>query len=318
MDKGKKPFNRLLVTGGSGFLGQAIVARLLDDGWEVVVIDNLVGGMVLPDQQGLTIFKDDISNPAVFERIPEIDAVIHLASLSSSEISFERPVDELSASLIGATRLVDFCKQKGVNRFIFASSMSVYGNIGKSKEGFRVDENDSVELLSYYAIGKKAVEDLLLFEQSPVFTPVSLRFFNLYGPNQNLLNTKQGMVSIFLAQLFKGSNVVVRGDVGRIRDFVYIDDAVEAVLSALSMDSVSGIFNISTNQGTSVIKLIETMGRVLAIQPRTVVESGTPGDLFAIVGDNAKAKSVLRWTPKYDLLSGLQSTMRNMEKGSEY
>ncbi|MGE5832790.1 MAG: NAD-dependent epimerase/dehydratase family protein, partial [Methanomicrobiales archaeon] len=245
----------LLVTGGAGFIGSHLARRCLSLGHEVTVIDNLATGQRGNVPPGAAFIEGDISDEATLDRIPpgRIDAVLHLAAQSSGEISDERPDLDLRVNTLGTLLLLSFCRRRGIPRFLYASSMAVYGDPPRNP----VSEEVPCHPLSFYGISKRASELYIDHFGRAGLATTCFRMFSVYGPGQDLSNLKQGMVSIFLAYLLEGKPIHVKGSGDRFRDFVYIDDVVEAWIRALDQPATYGkVYNLATGVRTLVRELV--------------------------------------------------------------
>ena len=299
---------KYLVTGGGGFIGSHIAYHLLERGHDVVVVDNLATGQQENVPPEAKLVNTDISCPEGLELLPEdhYDAVFHLAAQSSGEISHEDPVHDLNTNALGTLLLLEWCRRNEVPRFLFASSMAVYG----LTDQMPVRENQSLEPHSFYGISKLAAEQYVRHYAHLGMQTTILRMFNVYGPGQNLTNLKQGMVSIYLAFLIQEEPVLVRGSLDRFRDFIYIDDVVDAWLACLDNPASHGrVYNLGSGRQTFVRELLPELIRAWGHDPSTYpVEQGegTPGDQFGIYGDIAALCNEIGWQPNVDLTEGLR------------
>ena len=211
---------RYLVTGAAGFIGAALASRLMKEGNQVVTIDNLSTGNISNIPDGVKFIEGDCGNQDVYSNIPNdpFDAIFHIAGQSSGEISFDDPIYDIRTNAESTLLLLKFALKNNCKRFIFASTMSVYG----IKPERPVKENEDCHPESFYGIAKLASEHYLrVYEQFGIDT-TSLRLFNVYGPGQNMDNLRQGMVSIFLAQMLKDKSIHVKGSADRFRDFIHV------------------------------------------------------------------------------------------------
>lgn len=293
-----------LVTGVGGFIGAAVAVRLLAAGHRVVGVDNLTTGYVENVPPGCDFFKADCQDATLYERLPALryDAIMHIAGQSSGEISFDDPVYDLRTNAESTLHLLKFALKVGCSRMIYASTMSVYG----MQPDHPVCEDAPCFPHSFYGVGKLASEHYLrLYEQYGVAS-TSLRLFNVYGPGQNMANLRQGMVSIFMAMMIADNRIHVKGAPDRYRDFVNINDVVDAFLLCLdNPDSRGGIFNIAGSGKVTVGQLIEKM---VALHPHVVdvkFEGSTAGDIPGIHADLAHAAKVLGYAPKVAIDDGL-------------
>ena len=298
---------RYLVTGGAGFIGSHIARGLLSSGHKVWIVDNLTTGSLENVPPDSTFAQLDLSLPETFDSLPDVpfDAVLHLAAQSSGEVSFEKPVYDLQTNVLGTLLLLHWCYQRGIRRFLYASSMSIYGDVGDEP----VSETHPCRPKSFYGIGKHASEHYLRIFSEKGMQTTAFRMFNVYGPGQNLANLKQGMVSIYLAYILKGEPVLVKGSKDRFRDLVYIDDVVDAWVAALDNPIAFGkTYNLGSGQKTFVWQLLEEEIRAFGYDPATYsiqYTEGTPGDQFGIWADISRVKADIGWGPHTTLSAGL-------------
>ncbi len=295
---------RYLVTGAAGFIGSAIAKRLITEENEVVTIDNLSTGNRSNIPEGTTFIKGDCSDPGAYEQIEKtrFDAIFHIAGQSSGEISFDDPIYDIRTNAESTLRLLKFSVRNGCSRFIFASTMSVYGQ----KPDHPVGENEECRPESFYGVAKLASEHYLRIYRQYGIRSTSLRLFNVYGPGQNMTNMKQGMISIFLAQMLDQQKILVKGSKDRFRDFVHVDDVVEAFVRCLKNKKSEGrSINIGTGKRTLVSEIIKIL---VSTQKKNIpvhYEGNTPGDVFGIYSDTSLMNEVLGSWPKTDLSDGL-------------
>ena len=299
----------VLVTGAGGFIGSALASRLLSDGYNVVTIENFTTGYKSNIPKGCILVEGDCQDQSTVAKLEkfELDIIYHVAGQSSGEISFENPIYDLETNTKSTLLLLNLAMKVKCKKFIYASTMSVYGDKGKQL----VSEDEILSPKSFYGIGKIASEHYLRIYQEFGINSTSLRLFNVYGPGQNLNNLKQGMVSIFLAQALASKKIHVKGSKLRFRDFVYIDDVVEAfILSSKRKEFGFEILNICTGVSTSIERLILLLKRSLPFDFSVRYEGKTPGDQFGIAGNNKKASKIIGWRPVISLDNGLYKTCK--------
>lgn len=286
---------KYLVTGGAGFIGSVIARKLMASGYDVVIVDNLSTGYLSNVPQGALFIEGDVSDSETIEKLLELrfDAILHIAGQSSGEISFEDPVYDLNSNTTSTLRLLDYAKKTGCKRFIYASTMSVYGE-QKSKEQF--GEHDIANPKSFYAVGKLASENYMkIFHQQYNIDCTSLRYFNVYGLGQNMENLKQGMVSIYLKQFIDDAfeHIEVKGSLERFRDLSYVDDIADVTIDSIENKSFyNETFNVGTGRKITVKYMLELMQKLLESTKEIKLSSGTPGDQFGIYANNQKLKTV--------------------------
>ncbi len=299
---------KYLVTGGAGFIGSAIANRLVSKGHQVYILDNLLTGFASNVPKGAEFLEHDISDRSTFNRLPDIrfDAVFHLAAQSSGEISHEEPAYDLLTNTLGTLLLLRWCRDHSVKRFLYASSMGIYGDV----PDMPVSEDRCCLPLSFYGITKQASENYIRYFSSNGMQTTVFRMFNVYGPGQNLSNMKQGMVSIYVAYVLRGEPIVVKGPRDRFRDFIYIDDVVEGWLQSLDAHQTSGkTYNLATGTRTKVHDLIESLLRAFGQEHEAYpiqYADGTPGDQFGIYADVSRLQRDLGWQPRVALDEGLR------------
>lgn len=301
---------RYLVTGAAGFIGAALASRLIKEGNQVVTIDNLSTGNISNIPDGVKFIEGDCGNQDVYSNIPNdpYDAIFHIAGQSSGEISFDDPIYDIRTNAESTLLLLKFALKNNCKRFIFASTMSVYG----IKPERPVKENEDCHPESFYGIAKLASEHYLrVYEQFGIDT-TSLRLFNVYGPGQNMDNLRQGMVSIFLAQMLKDKRIHVKGSADRFRDFIHVDDVVESFLRCLSCDkSKSEIINIANGKATKVKEIIDLLVSSQEEKIEVVYQGGTPGDIHGIFADITQIKNIFGDWQKIELKEGIAEMVKS-------
>ncbi len=298
---------KVIVTGGAGFIGSHLVKRLLSLGHEVVIIDNFSSGNRGNVPAGINCMEIDLSETDFIARLPDgnYDAVCHLAAQSAGALSAEKPLYDLQTNAISTLLLSRWCIDQGISRFLYASSMVAYGNSDKSP----VSENELCIPRSYYGVSKLTSEHLLRLASADGLDVTSFRMFSVYGPGQDLGNVKQGMVSIFLSYMLRGVEVPVTGSLERFRDFVYVEDVVDAWVSALSMSHTPAqAYNVGSGYGTSVRDLLSSLINALNLSSDYPIREleGNLSDQFGLYADISNTINDLGWNPQTSLDDGLQ------------
>lgn len=294
-----------LVTGAAGFIGAAVAKRLIGAGHDVVVIDNLSTGARENIPEGATFIEGHCQDESVYARLPArtYAAIFHIAGQSSGEISFDDPVYDLQTNAQSTLLLLKFALKHQCTRFVYAGTMSVYGD----QPDKPVTEAAIPIPKSFYGVGKLASEHYLRIYRQYGIDAVSLRLFNVYGPGQNMSNLRQGMVSIYLAQALSKRLIHVKGSAERFRDFVYIDDVVDAFIAAeRGALRETPVYNIGTGQRTTVGSLVAKLCALLPYEVSIRYEGATPGDMHGITADCCRSAEQLGWHPAVDLDEGLR------------
>ena len=297
----------ILVTGAAGFIGSALARRLINEGNKVVTIDNLSTGQKDNIPDGVIFIEGDVSDPNIINMLYEynFDLIFHIAGQSGGMTCWEDPVYDLNSNVTSTLLLLNYCIKKDCKNFIYASSMSVYGDENRCP----VKEGDNLKPKSFYAVGKMASENYMrIFSDEYGVKCTALRFNNVYGPGQNLENIKQGMVSIFLAMAIKNHHITVMGDKNRFRDFVYIDDIVEACIMASTGNekSLFNVYTVSTNRKTTCEELVNIIRSNLKYDISVDYRGNTQGDQFGIYCSYDRIKNNLGWKPTVKLEDGIK------------
>src|SRR6202522_4234788 len=307
---------RTLVTGGAGFIGSNLVDRLLVEGHEVDVVDDFSTGSLLnlAEARGsagraLTIHHLDITAPAVIELIvrrrPEL--VFHLAAQADVRVSVARPAFDAETNIIGSLNVLEGARRAEAERVVFAASGgTLYGE--PSAEDLPVREAHPHQPLSPYGVSKKAVIDYLAaYRKLYALEFAALALANVYGPRQNP-HGEAGVVAIFADRLVRGAPVTIFGDGEQTRDFVFVDDVVDAFVRAASRGG-GLICNIGTGTETSVNELYTTMARRAGVEEPALNGPPRPGDVLRSCLDPERALIQLGWRPWTDLETGTAAVL---------
>ena len=300
---------KVMITGGAGFIGSHLAARLLDEGNNVVVVDDLSNGYVENIPPGADFIKIDLADSTKYTLLPDdVEIIFHLASQASGEISCEDPVHDLRANAMATLALLQWAKVKKVDKFIFTSSMGVYDDRCDTPHS----ENTPKLPKSFYGINKLASEEFIrIFSEEGMRTTV-LRFFNVYGPGQNMNNLKQGMVSIYMSYVLQNKPVQVKGPLERTRDFTYIDDVVEALILSIGKLADGKTFNVCTERELSVENVLKVVFSSFGVNHNYPVEmlSRTPRDIDHSCGYYDSINRVLGWKPVVSFEDGVGRMVR--------
>ncbi|MBI9082644.1 MAG: NAD-dependent epimerase/dehydratase family protein [Desulfobacterales bacterium] len=297
-----------LVTGGAGFIGSHVANRLLDQGAEVVVADNMLTGDPENVPAGSKFVYIDLANESQYYRLDTCrpKAVLHLAGQSSGEISHESPINDLDINTKATILLAQWAARRECKRFLYTSTVSVYGDgVG----GAAMSEQDPPRPKSFYACSKLASENYLkVFGGACGMDATTFRLFNAYGPGQNMDNMKQGMVSIYLAYFLNREKLEVKGSLERYRDFIYVSDIVDLLVACINdARSFGKIFNVGSGCRTRVRELVDIIKAATGKSDFPVVEiAGTPGDAFGSCADIGYVNEILGWTPKISVEEGIR------------
>ncbi|QNH77545.1 NAD-dependent epimerase/dehydratase family protein [Pseudomonas protegens] len=284
---------RILVTGGAGFIGSHLVDALLAKGYAVHVLDDLSTGKTsnLPmTHHGLQLTVGDVADATLLATAMQgCDAVVHLAAVASVQASVEDPVRTHQSNFIGTLRVCEAMVAAGIRRVVFASSAAVYGNNG---EGTAIDEQTPKSPLTPYASDKLASEYYLdFYRRQHGLEPVILRFFNIFGPRQDPSSPYSGVISIFSERARSQRPITLFGDGGQTRDFVYVADLVKILVQGLEQPAPAiDATNVGLGGVTSLNDLIATLQQISG-QPLQVNHAAArPGDIRHSKADNRRLR----------------------------
>lgn len=305
-----------LITGGAGFIGSHLADRLLAQGWRVRILDNESTGDRSNVPQGAKYFRGDVRDKRAVARAfaGQIDVVFHLAAQVSNILSYADPTEDVTTNVVGTLNVLDACVKRGVPRFLYASSMALYGQ----PDRMPVSEAAPCRPLSFYGISKLAAEQYVfsMAARRDLKRPLhvtGLRMFNVYGPRQSLTNMYQGVVSVFIANMLNGQPITLFGTGRQKRDFVYVDDVVDAwIRSAGSARTHGRVINVGTGRAISILAMLDAVlasfGKSRSSYP-IIRKPELPGDQFLIQADARLARRLIRWTPRTSFEDGLKATV---------
>jgi UDP-glucose 4-epimerase len=303
---------KILVTGGAGFIGSHVVDRLVQEGYEVVVVDDLSTGKRKNVNRAARFYKADIRGrwlERVFRR--ERPAIVsHHAAQMDVRRSVLDPQLDADINILGMLSVLQNSVKYGVRKVIFASSGgAVYGEPQK----LPVPESHPVRPASPYGINKAVGDEYLrYFYEAAGLEYVSLRYANVYGPRQDP-NGEAGVVAIFTQKMLLGDQPIVNGNGRQTRDFVYVDDVVEANLAALNK-SARGIYNVGTGTETSVSDLFRMLAKLINPAVKEIHGPAKKGEQLHIALDSNKLHREFDWEPKVSLQEGLARTVEHHRK----
>jgi nucleoside-diphosphate-sugar epimerase len=300
---------KALVTGGAGFIGSNLTRALLARGVEVTVLDDLSTGRKANLNRMIVRFvPGSILDPeALRDACRGVDLVFHLAAQVSVPQSIEDPDGTHETNGTGTMRVLEAARWAHAKRVVYASSCAVYGQ----EPGLPKREESPLHLPSPYAAAKYVGEVYgKCWGDAFGLEVVALRFFNVFGPRQPATGGYAAVIPAFVSRALAGRQLVVYGDGGQTRDFVFVDNVVEACWLAATVPGVGGrVFNVGTGVETSLLDLIRVLGVVLGQPPEIEHASPRDGDIRCSWGDLTKARSELGYLPSVDLEAGLRATV---------
>jgi UDP-glucose 4-epimerase len=298
----------VLVTGGAGFVGGAVANRLAASGAEVTVLDDLSSGRPETVPERTTLVQGSVRDAAtVRDLVARHPLVFHLAARGIIA-STRDPREDFETNVAGTLNLLLAARECGVERIVYASSSSIYGN----PRTIPINEDDRLVPLSPYAVSKLSGEHYCLaFYESYGVPAAVVRYSNLYGPGQRPDNPYAGVITKFVSSLLTGQPVAIHGDGEQTRDFTFIDDAVDATLLAGTHPRAEGeVFNVGTGIETSVLDLARAVATALGVDAELEhVDRRDIDNIRRRVVNIEKIRRMLRWSPQVTLEAGLRRTI---------
>jgi UDP-glucose 4-epimerase len=301
---------KTLVTGGGGFIGSHLVDRLLDEGHEVIVIDDFSNGCMKNLSQNignekLHIKKKDVADYSkIKEHFKNIDWVFHLAALADIVPSINNPLKYHKSNVNGTINVLEASRKNNIKRFIYIASSSCYG----IPDRFPTTETDPIKPEYPYALTKYIGEQIALHWNKIYNLPVvSLRLFNVYGPRARTTGTYGAVFGVFLAQKYHNKPYTVVGDGTQTRDFTFVEDIVDGAYKAIKSDIKNEVINLGSGNTYSINRLVELLGGEVIYIPKR------PGEPDCTFADISKAKKLLRYIPKVSFEKGVKIMLDNIE-----
>lgn len=295
-----KDFMRCLVTGGAGFIGSHIVEALLKKGESVVVIDNFETGKkenLKPFEGKIELIEGDILDKTLLKKtMAGIDVVFHQAALKLVPESFVNPARYNEVNIQGTLYLLEEAKRRGVRKFVYASSSSIYGD----RENLPKYESDLALPISPYAVSKLAAENYCqVFTKNDQLPTVSLRYFNVFGPRQAVNDGYSNVIPKFISCFLRNKPLPIYGDGKQSRDFTYIDNVVSANLLAMEKQEVTGVFNVGMGERHDLLTIVGILEKIFKRKENIQFHPPQKGDVrqtlasVSLIGEKLGYRSLL-------------------------
>jgi UDP-glucose 4-epimerase len=284
----------ILLTGAAGFVGSNVFNELNDGCNKITVIDNLKTGYISNLPQDVNFINMDCSDEKLLKLNNYYDCIIHIAGQASKEGSFNDVFYDFNSNAKSTLVLLEYAKRTNCKRIIFISTVCVYG--GTSNPGI-YNENSDICYDTFYSIHKHTSEKYLyLYKKHYDIDFTIFRLFTCYGPGQDLTNMSKGMVSIYLSQfLNKNPNVVIKGELTRYRDFIYVKDVAFIIKDAINNKLFfNDVFNLGSGVKTSIHELLNIIMKEGNFDKNIIVEKEIIGDMMGCVSDNSKLKNIYK------------------------
>jgi UDP-glucose 4-epimerase len=302
-----------LVTGGAGFIGSNLVDKLIKNGHQVVVLDNLSAGNLSNldhIKNKIEFVNIDVSSnqEAINKYFDKVDWVFHLAGLVDMFPSIIEPNKYFKANVIGTLNVLNASKKYKVKKFLYAASASCYGTPSK----YPTDEKSRIDPQNPYALTKFLGEQLVI-NWGKIYSMfnVSLRFFNAYGPRSNVKGAYSSVFGIFLAQKLAGKPLTIVGDGNQTRDFIHVFDLVDATIKAVEKGKSGEVYNVGNGEETSINLIADIIGGNKVSVPKR------PGETERSVANISKIRKELNWQPKITIDEGVKMLIKNINNWKE-
>ncbi len=309
---------KVLVTGGAGFIGSHLTEALVRLGDDVVVVDNLATGRLdnlSTVRDRIRFIEADVSEPKACQQAVEgCEVVFHHAAIPSVQRSLDDPLESHASGTTATANILCAANEKGVRRVIFAASAAAYGLCDT------LPHHESIlpDSLSPYAATKLAGEYYLrAFSVGLGMDTVSLRYFNVFGPRQDPNSPYSAVIALFINRMRAGEQPIIYGDGNQTRDFIYVDDAVQAnLLAADTKASLQGeVLNVGCGKSISINQLVQEINQVLRTGLAPNYQEQRTGEVRHSQADISKIQGLLGFEPKVYLKTGLEKLIAAMQSG---
>ena len=287
---------RVAVTGGAGFIGSNLVARLVGLESTVTVLDNLSSGysVNLAPFPSVRFVNGDVRDArTVSEAFAGADTVFHLAASVGNKRSLDNPIEDAEVNVLGTIQVLEAARRLGIRKVVVSSSAGIFGEL----KTLPIREDHAVEPDSPYGCTKLCEEKLsLAYARLYGFDAVCLRYFNVFGPNQRF-DAYGNVIPIFVFQMLRGETLTIFGDGEQTRDFVHVSDVVQANLLAAEREGVSGAFNLGSGTRVTINRLVELIADASGGRPSVRYGPQRPGDVRDSLADISAAQRTLGYRP---------------------
>lgn len=298
----------ILVTGGAGFIGSHLVRKLLSMGHDVLVVDDLRGGLRTNVPEGARFVCLDINSPSLLDIMDRgrFQAVVHLAAQTCVDVSIKDPYGDARDNVMGTVNVLECARKTGVQRVVFASSAAVYGD--PPETDLPLSEDYRLSPLSFYGLSKATIESYLrLYHKWYGLEYVVLRFANVYGERAEV-GGEGGVVNVFAKRAACDLDITVYGDGSQSRDYIYAGDIANGIVCALTTEHTDEVYHLSTGREASLLDVLAELRRASGKELTPNFARMRKGDIYRSVLSNEKARRLLGWEPYMKLEDGIALT----------
>ncbi len=311
--------SKILITGGAGFIGYYITKQLVGKGYFVRLFDNLYRGdkskfKSLIDEGKVELIEGDIRYLSrLFEACEGVNTIFHQAADCINK-SLQNPTESFNINVIGTSNVFEVAKIKGIKKVIFASSASVYGN----PDELPITEESPIKPITPYCIGKYTTENIAKFySRFHNIDYIGFRYFNVYGPRQNVDAYYTNVVILFLKRIMNNKSPIIDGDGKQSMDFINVEDIARANVLALESNVKNEIFNLGTNKSTTVAQLADILIKVSGKKNIKPIFTGKKSIVNERRADYSKVEKLLGWKPKVSVEEGMKELAKDIIKYPE-
>lgn len=304
---------KIIITGGAGFIGSHIAEYWVNQGSEVIILDNLRTGYTenIPLNKNVNFVKESITNKkVVFELLEGADYVFNLAALVSVPESIDNPVECNEINVLGLINLLEASKKFNIKKIVHSSSAAVYG------ENPELPKKTSMkpEPKTPYGITKLDGEYYCQFYHNSFgVNSVSLRYFNVFGPRQDPKSQYAAAIPIFISKAIKNEQIIIYGDGLQTRDFVFVKDVVEANVLAATNNKLFDVYNVANGNSITILELAELIIKETNSKSEIVFKPERAGDIKHSLADREATRKELGFSPKIELREGIRRTIEFFE-----
>lgn len=294
---------KCVVTGGAGFIGSNLTKELVARGYEVVVIDDLSSGsrQNLMQTPATLVEASILNRPALRMTMQGADTVFHLAASVGNKRSIDAPLLDSEVNVMGTVQVLEACREAGVRKIVYSSSAGIFGEL----QQVPIAEDHPIAPNTPYGASKLCAEKMCLaYAKLGYLDAVCLRYFNVYGPGQKF-DQYGNVIPIFVFQMLQGEPVTIFGDGEQTRDFIHVQDVVQANLRAAFEYDNSGVFNLGSEQSLTINRLIEVIRSAVGVPVQVRHGDPRPGDARDSLADTRLARQQLGFAPQIDFSEGI-------------